>query len=68
MTDSAINNAESHESLKSLIQEYKNREYIYDAPSCAGAKIGDVWFSLITQKLYVCNGKVDGKFIWSCVN
>lgn len=67
MTASVFDSAESHESLKNLIQEYEERDRVHNATSNK-IGVGTLMWTSDTKELYVCNGKVNGKFIWTCVN
>lgn len=67
MTGSVFNNPKLHESLKNLIQEYEERDHVHNATSNKEG-VGALMWESGTKKLYVCNGKIDGKFVWTCVN
>ena len=57
---------ETGNTLESLIAEYevRKRQNVPKHP----AALGTVWWDARAQKLYVCNGMINGNPIWTRVN
>lgn len=61
----------SADKLQNLIKEYEDRSLQIDQHSAAvdnktpiKHKLGDLWFNPETNILYICNGRINGKFHW----